>query len=192
MKAIRDIHVINSFKGRPLTALFYAHPNIKNLGKNNLNRMPSDISPELFSETVIQILRGDRFEGQQNQIDLISTNLQLNTTSEGNIILPGWYTNKWLWENEIKNTAATTPTMAINTLTVYQIKQFLFDSHSDIGIFKTRLISWYNEIMERAVGWYIKQTRIILFVIGFMLALGFNVDTIAISEKLSKDKTARG
>ena len=71
-RALRSVYgtrYINSFKGRPLTALFYAHPNIKNLGKDNLNRKPSDISAELFSDTVIQILRGDKFKGQQNQLD---------------------------------------------------------------------------------------------------------------------------
>jgi len=193
MKSMRETQLINGFKGCPLTALFYAHPNIKNLGKNNLNRMPSDISPELFSETVIQLLRGDKFNGQQSQIDLINTNLQINSASEGKIELPDWYTGNYqkLWEKEIKNVPTVPEIMAINKLTLYQLKQFLYDSHSDITLFNTKLIHRYNEIMERATGWYIKQTRIILFIIGFILALGFNIDTIAITTKLSKDKTAR-
>jgi hypothetical protein len=190
--------------------LFYAHPNIKNLGRNNFNRKPSDISPELFSDTFIQILRGDSFKGQQNQIDLINTNLKVNVEKqEGIFKLPEWYTkytitknNKQLWQAEItgiKNSKKSEPkvqeddkpTLTINPLTVYQLKQFLFDSHSDIAVFRTRLIGWYNEMMDRATGWYIKQTRILLFIIGFILAMGFNVDTIAISTKLSKDKTVR-
>lgn len=193
MKSISETRFTNSFKGRPLTALFYAHPNIKNLGKNTLNRKPSDIPPELFSETVIQILRGDVFNGQQNQIDLINTNLKIGTGNEGEITLPEWYTDskQKLWEKEIKNIAAKQETTAINKQTLYQLKQFLFDAHSDINTFKASLTIWYNQMMDRATGWYIKQTRILLFVIGFFLALGFNVDTIAISAKMAKDKTAR-
>ena len=206
--SIAGTRFMDSFQGRPLTALFYAHPNIKNLGRNNFNRKPSDISPELFSDTFIQILRGDSFIGQQNQIDLINTNLNLNPNppaKEGTFKLPAWYTingNKQLWRAAIagikKSKKGTTEvqaddqsTLTINPLTVYQLKQFLFDSHSDIAVLRTRLVGWYNEMMDRATGWYIKQTRIILFIIGFILAVGFNVDTIAISTKLSKDKTVR-
>ncbi|MBK7124282.1 MAG: hypothetical protein IPH68_16820 [Chitinophagaceae bacterium] len=63
--------------------------------ENNLNRMPSDKSPELFSETVIQLLRGDKFNSSKSQIDLINTNLQINIASEGKIELPDWYTGNY-------------------------------------------------------------------------------------------------
>ena len=76
-KSIDNNHYWHPLKYRPLTALFYAHPNIKNLGRNSLSRKPSSITPEMFAETLIQILRGDEFVGQQNQIELIKENLRI-------------------------------------------------------------------------------------------------------------------
>jgi len=46
-------------------------------------------------------------------------------------------------------------------------------------------------MMDRSEGWYIKQTRTILFVVGFILSAIFNIDTIGIANKLSIDKSAR-
>jgi len=67
----------------------------------------------------------------------------------------------------------------------------IIDSGEDIELFKKALQFWFNEMMSRANGWYIKQTRGILFLIGFIIAWGFNVDTIVISQRLSTDKGAR-
>src|SRR5690348_16391402 len=45
--------------------------------------------------------------------------------------------------------------------------------------------------MERATGWYKRYTRMLLFFIGLVIAIVFNVDVIAIHRVLSKDKNAR-
>lgn len=45
-------------------------------------------------------------------------------------------------------------------------------------------------MMDRATGWYKRQAQKILMVIGLVLAISFNVDTIAIVSKLSKDPKA--
>ncbi len=179
----------NMLKDRPFTALFYAHPNIKNLGKNDLYRKPSAISSELFSDTLVQILRGDTYTGQQNQIDLIKTNLNIgNAAREGKLVLPAWYTDN---SNTHKPIPTASTEITVSPQTMQQLKQLLFDSHSDIEVFKKGIVTLYNEMMERAIGWYTKQTRLLLLIIGFCLAVAFNVDTIQIAGKLSTDKTAR-
>lgn len=71
------------------------------------------------------------------------------------------------------------------------IQSLLEDSNKDIDKFKTSLEQWFNETMNRATGWYKKQAQKIIFIIGFVLAVVFNVDTISIVKKLSKDKDAR-
>jgi hypothetical protein len=192
---LNNLKLTDKLKGRPLTALFYAHPNIKNLGSNSLNRKPSSISPEMFADTLIQILRGDEFKGQQNQIDLIKTNLKLTTNNEGEITTPSWFKEA---KNFYKPKSLLTDNFSkavdhikINPLTLYQFKQIIFDSHSDIDLFRQKLIAWYNETMERANGWYIKQTRSILFIIGLSLAFIFKIDSIYIAQKLAIDKAAR-
>lgn len=200
-------HFFDPLKDRPLTALFYAHPNIKNLGKNNFNRKPSSITPEMFVETLIQILRGDEFGGQQNQVDLIKTNLKIGVTDSSkekdikpSIKVPFYYehsTYKPVTKRNIENkcncnkASDQATKIEINKQTYYQLQQLLYNAHSDIDWFKKSLINWHNEMMDRAEGWYIKQTRSILFIISFIIAIAFNVDTIAIGKKLAIDKAAR-
>lgn len=178
----------SNFNNRQLTALFYAHPNIKNLGQNDLFRKPSTITQEMFAETFIQILRGENLITNIPPTDLISKNLNLiegDREKQGILNVPDWYSMS-SYQPLGKNSK-----IIICPLTLYQIKQFLFDSHSDIDVFKEKLMKWYNEMMDRATGWYTKQTRLILFIIGLFIALSFNVDAIYISKKLSTDKTLR-
>jgi len=58
--------------------------------------------------------------------------------------------------------------------------------------FVLRLRSWYDELMERAVGWYKRSAQVWLFAIGLALAVGLNVDTLQYSARLSCDGLLRG
>jgi len=51
---------------------------------------------------------------------------------------------------------------------------------------KTRqaLESWFNDGMDRAAGWYKRRTQFVLFAIGLVIAVGLNVDSIAIGRTL--------
>ena len=51
---------------------------------------------------------------------------------------------------------------------------------------KTRyaLESWFNDGMDRAAGWYKRKTQFVLFAIGLVIAVGLNVDSIAIGRTL--------
>ena len=57
--------------------------------------------------------------------------------------------------------------------------------------FKILLEDWYNDTMDRATGWFKRSVRVVLIIIGFGIAIGFNVDSLAIIKKLSIDKDAR-
>lgn len=70
------------------------------------------------------------------------------------------------------------------------IQTLLDESGNDLDKFKELLEKWFNETMHRTSGWYKKQSQKITFVIGLVLAISFNVDTIAIVGILSKDKDA--
>jgi rubrerythrin len=65
------------------------------------------------------------------------------------------------------------------------IESLLEDTHNDLDEFRRLLESWFNETMERATGWYKKRAQRITLVLGFMIALSFNVDSIAITRYLS-------
>ncbi len=70
------------------------------------------------------------------------------------------------------------------------IESLLVNVNSDEAKFKLELEKWFNETMHRTSGWYKKQSQRITFVIGFTIAIAFNVDTISIVKHLSHDKDA--
>ena len=79
----------------------------------------------------------------------------------------------------------------INEETREHIKSLLDDAQNDLVKFKANLEDWFNNTMERVAGWYKKTVQLTLIIIGLVLAISFNVNTIEISKILSNDKDAR-
>jgi len=71
------------------------------------------------------------------------------------------------------------------------LQLLLDDANHDLVKFKILLEQWYNDTMDRASGWFKRSTQMILLLIGFGLAIAFNVDTISIIKRLSTDTAAR-
>lgn len=67
------------------------------------------------------------------------------------------------------------------------LKQFLRESENDMEAFKGKVHVWYNDVMDRASGWYKRYTQKILVGMGFVIAIVFNADTLAIYERLESD-----
>lgn len=82
-------------------------------------------------------------------------------------------------------------TLHIEQDTINNLTALLNNSGDDVNLFKEKLVNWFNETMDRATGWYKRKVKLILFWIGFLLALSFNVDSIEIARILSQDKEAR-
>ncbi len=59
------------------------------------------------------------------------------------------------------------------------------DAGGKIEDFQKAAESWFNETMDRASGWYKKQTQKITLLVALAVALTFNVDTIGIVKNLS-------
>lgn len=140
---------------------FYNHPTIKYLGENTLFTKPAYLHSHNFSQTIIQMLRGDEYDGRtSNESTVISQALENNS-------------------------------LQVKTETLRHLRLLYADARRDSSLFKLKLEDWFDETMQRCTGWYKKQTQLILIIVGFILAWSFNVDTIAISKILSKDKNAR-
>jgi len=73
-----------------------------------------------------------------------------------------------------------------------QLQSLLDDSNNDLAKFKMLLERWYNDTMERASGWFKQTTQVVLIIIGICLTWAFDINTIEIVQKLSKDEVARG
>ena len=65
------------------------------------------------------------------------------------------------------------------------------DSGDDLEKLKANLESWYEQMMDRASGWYKRRVQIFLLIIGFFISALFNADTIQMVKTLSNDPATR-
>jgi hypothetical protein len=82
-------------------------------------------------------------------------------------------------------------TLAIQPQTLSYLRNLLESSKNDFSVFTTSLSNWFSETMDRTNGWYKRRMQCISFLLGLIIALSFNLDTISISRTLAKDKSAR-
>ena len=150
-----------------LSKEFYNHPLIKFLGKNKRHPKPSYIKKTTFSKVIIDLLKGKNIETGKEVKSLIEDSLNKGAT-------------QWSGGNT-----------KIGEETQLFLKTIWADAQGDVEKFRAMLENWFDETMERATGWYKKHTQAILFVIGLVLAIVFNVDTIKIADKLKKDPKLR-
>lgn len=50
---------------------------------------------------------------------------------------------------------------------------------------------WFDDQMDRVSGWYKRESKTILFILGLIIVAAMNVDTIAVARTLWKDPTTR-
>ncbi len=163
---------INSF-----SYFFYKHPLIKYLGEKPNNSRPSYIMGGTFAKVVLDLLRGNNIKPGEETRTKIQDSLNTGIVKWNNPSF-GEEGNK----AEIKN---------IETETLSYLNSIWADAQGDVEKYKVLLEDWFNETMNRTTGWYKKYTQFICFFIGLIIAVVFNVDTIAIAIKLQKDPTLR-
>jgi hypothetical protein len=148
----------NAFSG-----IFYKHPLIKNLKTGNaLSKCPDYIDPQAFSKVVIDLLRGkEAMPGDQ-----IRVLIQESLTSRK----PAWDKN-----------------VTIKDDTHVYLNTIWTDAQGDVQKFRALLEEWFNRMMDKTTEWYKFYTQIMLLVIGLMVAVFFNVDTITIVKKLENN-----
>jgi len=145
-----------------LTDSFYNHPLIKFLGEKKSHNKPAYLNSRNFSKVIIDLLRGENVQPEQSYASIIEQSLN---------------TGKTLWGGGSD----------ISPQTLSYLKSLWVDAQGDVKEFANLLEQWFDETMERASGWFKKKTQFILFFIGLTLAVIFNIDTISIVGKLSKD-----
>jgi hypothetical protein len=65
-----------------------------------------------------------------------------------------------------------------------------FGDEEERKAFAARLIEWYDRAMERLSGKFKRKSRLSLFIAGMILAIGFNVDTIALTSQIWTNRLA--
>ena len=64
-------------------------------------------------------------------------------------------------------------------------------ARSDVAQFESGIAQWYDDHMDRVSGWYKRHTRWISLVIGAVLVVLFNINTVAIARDLYTDQALR-
>jgi hypothetical protein len=70
------------------------------------------------------------------------------------------------------------------------LNQLLTDADYRLDEFRSNIRKWYDNVMDRASGWYKRNIQKILVAVGLAIAVIFNADTIAIYERLESDPEA--
>jgi hypothetical protein len=144
-----------------LYELFYNHPIIKNYGQSDLFSKPSYIPDRNFSSILVDVIKN---------LDPANANVAASFQN----VKQAFEQNKDKIEQEVADI----------------ISYYLNEAAGDLDVFKQKLQTWFNDTMDRVSGWYKRHTHYWLFGLGLGLALCLNVDTIAISNLLSKDQKA--
>ncbi|MCU1269945.1 MAG: hypothetical protein JWN74_1239 [Acidobacteriaceae bacterium] len=64
-------------------------------------------------------------------------------------------------------------------------------SGDDVDKFRENVENWFNSTMDRVSGWYKRRSQMIVFVLGFVLAMAMNVNSISIANDLWVHKAQR-
>jgi len=71
------------------------------------------------------------------------------------------------------------------------LSTILKDARGDLDAARTKLEDGFNEVMDRATGWYKRKIQIILFCVALAVAAGINADTINVADRLARDDALR-
>lgn len=61
----------------------------------------------------------------------------------------------------------------------------------DVAKARENIEEWYNSSMDRVSGWYKRRSQYIILVIGFIVTIAVNADSITIAKRLSTDRSLR-
>lgn len=197
------INIIRSKRDKPeeekkIGDKFYEHPIIRNYGSSRLFPYSSYIPAGNFSTVLVDVLKKE-FEKRLPEIAAHKRSLSSYMDTPGDTVeqsllystdmvkckeLIEYYGRCYAGNNQ--------PSMSVIDQDTWHILNLhLRNSAYDLEKFRKNLEGWFDDSMDRVSGWYKRQTQVILFVIGLSMAVLFNVDTIEITGKLSKDKDAR-
>jgi hypothetical protein len=178
---------------------FYDHPLIKNYGASRIFSAPSYLPGGNFSTVLIDVLRDD-FDRKLDAIaatkvpdpagqTMDQVREGLHNSADGVKIreLLNYYATFYLKGDKVPGGVD----LVIEKDTWQLLQMHLRNSFYNLDDFVKKIETWYDDSMDRISGWYKRRVQFLLFAIGLLIAVIFNVDIIRIAGKLSSDKDAR-
>lgn len=183
----------NQLKDKTVATWFYAHPLIKYLGEDNTYSKPAYLSAQNFSKVMIDLLKGFG-NTDVNETQVVANSINNETIFKIPINVEHDKNNpavKAILHQGQGTIINALDTVKINTDTALFLKSLWLESGADLEKFRAGLEKWFDDTMERCTGWYKRYNKTVLFVLGFIIAVFFNVDTIAIHRVLATNDKAR-
>jgi hypothetical protein len=161
--------LLNMLGSKDLVERFYAHPLIRSISPPGKNpgevRRPSYIPAQRFAAALLKILS----EGQPS------------SGASGLDIREG-----------LRNLRQTSPAVAaVLEQKLPNLEASLERGELNLTIWRAQLEEWFNDAMDRLSGAYKRCAQQWSLIIGLVLALLFNVDTVAIARQLWREPTLR-
>lgn len=147
-------------KASLFSALIFNHPLYRHsAGNTRLSKEPTYLTADKFSDILIDIL-GRKMNGDTSTQPVLMKDIKKNIST-------------WVRPNNAD---------LCEILDIY-----VDQANGDLQRFRWLIEIWFNDQMERLTGWYKRQTSYLLFAIGLVLAVSFNIDSIEIVKKLEKN-----
>jgi hypothetical protein len=93
--------------------------------------------------------------------------------------------------NPLRQAISTTPVLKDNERAQKAIISLVDAAGSDVSKARENIETWFNNGMDRVSGWYKRRSQIFIFVIGLVVTIGLNADSVTIAKKLSSDRALR-
>src|SRR5262245_52524774 len=64
-------------------------------------------------------------------------------------------------------------------------------AENDVAQARENIEKWFDASMDRVSGWYKRRTQIFLLILGVLVSMALNADSVLIAQRLSADKSLR-
>jgi hypothetical protein len=174
-KAIVNLFDASSYPDLGRKLLF--HPQIDSLKKGK--KFPSYIPAANVARAVIDLVK-DRAPGGD-----------MKNVSSVNAVTDGQASTYQLFKNGLNQLDQRALKVGAGDPTTKSFLSSLADQTNDLASLTAAIEKWYNDYMDRVSGWYKRNVRIIVFIVGAMVTVGFNVDTLHIVNVVATDPVTR-
>ena len=96
---------------------------------------------------------------------------------------------------QLRQAIATSPLLNPVTPLMPEVRQGLIAlvdaAGDDVAKARENIENWFNNSMDRVSSWYKRRTQVVILILGLVIAVATNADSITIAKKLSTDKPLR-
>ena len=172
-----------------LSSVFFDHHMIQGLNEKERKKTIEYISSDLFADVLIDII----INRNQSTVEL------KKIEKDGKVVFEVKKT-KTKTNDESQDDNKDTHLMtvvksgidAMNTGTLKDLlTSFHLKSSNDYQAFVNQIKTWYDEYQDRVTGWYRAKQKKTLLAIGFVVAIGLNVDSIHLFSVINKNDALR-